>query len=393
MHVGRTVIVGLGLVMLLGPARDGTAQAPPPTPPSPPAPPAAAPPMPPRIVSPEVHADRTVTFRLRAPTAREVGLGLEGTTGKQPMKKDDQGVWSVTTTPLEPDYYGYSFEVDGTGMLDPSNPVRVPNLLSNSSSVHVPGPALPWETSEVPRGTVHHHFYRSGVVGDDRDFYVYTPPGYDPAAARTYPVLYLLHGFSDDASAWTAVGRAHVILDNLIAQGRAKPMLMVNTLGYGAPEIVDRGFGAFRDVGLRQRNYERFRDALLTEVIPQVERTYRVKADRESRALAGLSMGGAETLFVGLNALDRFAFLGAFSSGGLPEEFDATFPGLDAAANAKLRLLWIACGTEDRLIALNRQFHGWLDGKGVKHTMVETPGAHTWMVWRRNLATLAPLLF
>ena len=230
-------------------------------------------------------------------------------------------------------------------------------------------------------------------MGDDRDYYVYTPAGYDPHESKRYPVLYLLHGFSDDASGWTAVGRAHVILDNLIAAGKAKPMLVVMPLGYGAPEFVTRGFGVFRDAALRKKNYDRFRDALLSEVIPAVEETYRAAKDRESRAIAGLSMGGAESLFVGLNALDHFASVGAFSSGGLPEEYEATFPGLDAKANDRLRLLWIACGTEDRLIDANRKLHSWLDTKGVKHTMVETPGAHTWMVWRRNLATFVSMLF
>src|SRR5262249_29131930 len=162
--------------------------------------------------------------------------------------------------------------------------------------------------------------YRSGVVGDERDFYVYTPPGYNPGADRRYPVLYLLHGFSDDASGWTAVGRAHVILDNLIAQRKAKPMLVVMPLGYGAPAIAPRTGPALRDPNLGQRNYDRFRNALLTEVLPEVEKTYRVATDRSSRAIAGLSMGGAESLFVGLNALDRFAWVGAFSSGGLRQE-------------------------------------------------------------------------
>src|SRR4030095_13951279 len=158
--------------------------------------------------------------------------------------------------------------------------------------------------------------------------------------------------------------RTPTILDNLIAAGKDKPMLVVMTLGYGAPEFVSRGFGPARDVSLRQRNYDRYRDALFTEVIPFIESSYRASADRESRAIAGLSMGGAESLYVGLNALDRFASVGAFSSGGLPEDFAATFPGLDAAANAKLKILWIACGTDDRLIDLNRRFHTWLDGKG-----------------------------
>jgi enterochelin esterase family protein len=190
-------------------------------------------------------------------------------------------------------------------------------------------------------------------------------------------VLYLLHGFSDDASGWTAVGRAHVIFDHLIAEMKARPMLVVMPLGYGAPEMVSRGVSAFRDVELRQRNFDRFRDALLGEVIPQVETGYSVSKDRNSRAIAGLSMGGAESLLTGLNARDRFAWIGAFSSGGLGEDFDKSFPSLDAKANSQLRLLWIACGTSDRLIDLNRKFREWLTSKGVQHTDIETSGAHT----------------
>jgi enterochelin esterase-like enzyme len=352
---------------------------------------AQTPPAP--VVSPEVGTDRRVTFRFRAPGAKEVFVAREGAE-RLAMQKDEQGVWSVTTEALEPDLYGYSFQADGVTLLDPSNHLTKPNLIWASNMVHVPGPAsLPWEIGDVPRGTLHRHFYRSGVVGDHRDYYVYTPPGYDGSAATRYPVLYLLHGFSDEANGWTAVGRAHVILDNLIAQGKAKPMLVVMPLGYGAPEIVKAGFRGFSDAGLRQRNFDRFRDALLTEVIPQVEKSYRVNADRAARAIAGLSMGGAESLYTGLNALDRFAWIGAFSSGGLRDEFDADFPGLGAKANDKIRLLWIACGTEDQLINVNRKVRAWLTSKGVKHEAVETPGAHTWMVWRRNLAEFAARLF
>jgi enterochelin esterase family protein len=354
--------------------------------------PAAAQAPPPRLVSPEVHADRRVTFRFRAPGAKEVMLSREGASPVA-MQRDDQGVWTLTTEALAPDIYGYTFVADGVSLTDPHNALTKPNLLFASSAVHVPGASEPWEVAPGTRGTLHRHFYRSGVVGDDRDYYVYTPPGYDAGAATRYPVLYLLHGFSDDASGWSAVGRAHVILDNLIAQGKAKPMLVVMPLGYGAPEIVTAGFGGFRDPSLRQRNFDRFRDALLTEVIPQVEKSYRVAADRASRAIGGLSMGGAESLYTGLNALDRFAWIGAFSSGGLREEFSADFPGLDARANDKIRLLWIACGTEDRLIEVNRKLRTWLTAKDVKHTAVETPGAHTWMVWRRNLAEFTSLLF
>src|SRR5205085_648972 len=261
------------------------------------------------IVSPEVQQQNRVTFRFRAQNASKVEVQLEGRTEHVAMQKDDSGVWSVTTEPLEPDYYGYSFLADGVGLIDPRNPLMKPNLLGTQSMVHVPGPpSLPWEINEVPRGVVHHHFYKSGVVGDQRDYYVYTPPGYDRASKKRYPVLYLLHGFSDDASGWTAVGRANVILDNLLAQQKAKPMIVVMTLGYGAPEMLSHGVGAFSHPDLRQRNLDRFRESLLTEVIPQVEKGYRASTDRKSRAIAGLSMGGSESVFVGLTSADRFAW-------------------------------------------------------------------------------------
>ena len=356
------------------------AQTPPPQPPAP-------------LVSPEVHPDATVTFRFRAPNAQEVKLTREGAEAA-PMQKDDQGVWSVTTASLAPDYYGYSFVADGVRLIDPANPLLKPNLLATENAVHVPGPSsLPWELNDVPHGEIHHHFYKSAVAGDDRDFYVYTPAGYDPSAKKTYPVLYLLHGYSDDASGWTAVGRANVILDNLIAQGKAKPMVVVMPLGYGTMEFVRRAWGAWSHTELRDRNFSKFREALLTEVMPRIESEYRVGKDRNGRAIAGLSMGGSESLLTGLNNLDKFAWIGAFSSGGIPEDFQTDFPSLDAKANQQIRLLWIACGTDDRLITVNRNFREWLKSKGIQHTDIETPGAHTWMVWRRNLAEFTGLLF
>jgi enterochelin esterase-like enzyme len=344
-----------------------------------------------KIVSPEVQSDGHVTFRFRSPNAAKVELSLEGEREHTAMQKDEQGIWSVAVGPLEPDFYGYAFVQDGVELIDPSNSLMKPNLLSQESEVHVPGPSsLPWETNDVPHGDIHHHFFRSKIVGEDRDFYVYTPPNYDSGAKTEYPVLYLLHGFSDDASGWTAVGRANVILDNLIAQGKAKPMIVVMPLGYGDIEVVGRPGDPWQS----KRNLSRFTDMLLGEFIPQVESQYRVRKDRESRAIAGLSMGGAESLLTGLNHLDRFAWIGAFSSGNMHlESFDAGFPNLDASVNKKLKLLWIACGSEDNLITVNRSFKSWLKEKGVQFTDIETPGMHTWMVWRRNLAALAPLLF
>jgi len=355
--------------------------------------PAPAPRPPTMLISPEVHPDGSVTFRFRAPNGLDVKLAREGAEPVA-MQKDGQGVWTVTTAPLTPDYYGYSMIVDGVRSIDPSNHLLKPNLLATENAVHVPGPlSLPWELNDVPHGEIHHHFYKSAVAGDDRDFYVYTPPGYDPAAKKTYPVLYLLHGYSDDASGWSAVGRANVILDNLIAQGKAEPMIVVMPLGYGTMQMIELGWGAWGHADVRDRNFANFRQALLTEVMPRVEGEYRVTKDRNARAIAGLSMGGSESLLTGLNNLDKFAWVGAFSSGGIPDDFQKDFPSLDANANRQLHLLWIACGTEDGLITVNRSLREWLKSKEVKVTEIETPGMHTWMVWRRNLVEFSPLLF
>lgn len=349
----------------------------------------------PTVHSPEVDSDGRVTFRYRAPNAKEVIVLRDG--GEPlPMKMDDQGVWAATTDPLAPDFYPYSFLVDATAMPDPSNSFLKPmyKMALGQSVVHVPGPAsLSWEWNDVPHGTITNHFYKSGIIGDERDFYVYTPPRYDPHRKQPYPVLYLLHGFSDDASAWTTVGRANVILDNLIAQGKAKPMLIVNTLGYGAPEIIKGGFNF--DPALAKINNDKFVAALLAEVIPQVEKEYHVSKNASGRAIAGLSMGGAESLSAGLNHPDTFAWVGGFSSATIMLDSDVSkaFPAVDAKVNSQLRLLWIACGTDDQLIKPNRQFEDWLTSKGVRFTRIETPGAHTWMVWRRNLTEFAPLLF
>jgi len=353
---------------------------------------------PPRVQSPDVQSDGRVTFRFRDPGGQKVEVNVEGAKGPLAMTKNDQGIWSATTDVLAPDIYGYSFNADGTHLLDPSNSHIKPNLLNPSNEIHVHGPTkLPWERADIPHGTVHHHFYRSNIVGDNRDFYVYTPPGYDPNSQTRYPVLYLLHGYSDDASGWTAVGRANLILDTLISEAKSKPMIIVMPLGYGAPEIVlpTPVFGApFRNPELRDKNFNNFSSALIDEVIPAVERMYKVDPNRDARAIAGLSMGGAESLLTGLNHIEKFSWVGAFSSGGLSDNFAADFPQLTGEhANSQLHLLWIACGTDDHLITLNRNLISWLKGKSINLAQIETPGMHTWMVWRRNLIAFAPLLF
>jgi enterochelin esterase family protein len=368
------------LALSIAAAQDKATQTPPPQHPA-------------QVISPEVHDDGSVTFRFDAPNAKEVKLAREGA-DPLPMLKDDHGLWALTTVPLPPDYYGYVFVADGVRLIDPANPLLKPNLLATQNMVHVPGPlSLPWELNDVPHGEVHHHLYRSPIGGDDRDFYVYTPPGYDPVKKTKYPVLYLLHGFSDEATGWTAVGRANVILDNLIGQGKAKPMIVVMPLGYGTLDFVRLAWTAWNHTELRDQNFSKFTDELLTEVMPRVEAEYRVNKDRNARAIAGLSMGGSESLLTGLNNLDKFSWIGAFSSGGIPEDFDKDFPSLDGTANKQLHLLWIACGTEDHLIAVNRNLREWLKSKGVQHADIETAGTHTWMVWRRNLAEFSSLIF
>ncbi|MHB8301313.1 MAG: alpha/beta hydrolase [Acidobacteriaceae bacterium] len=350
--------------------------------------------------TPRVHADHRVSFYFLDPGASAVGLALEGNAHPLPMAKGAQGLWSITVGPLAPEIYSYHFIADGVPLLDPSSAHINPNLHAPSNAFEVPG-AMPelWDVQDVPHGIVHRHFYKSAIIGDQRDYFVYTPPAYNPRSGKKYPVLYLLHGYSDDASGWTALGRANVILDNLIAQGKAKPMVIVMTLGYGAPEIVLGPRASMNDPTLRKKNYDLFTQALLTEVMPQVQSMYRVSTKRQDRAIAGLSMGGAESLLTGLNHIDTFAWIGAFSAGGPYPPFAQDFPSLNAKNAAQLRLLWIACGTNDRyvgkspLIALNRQLVAWLHSKDIPVTAVETPGMHEWPVWRNNLIHFAPLLF
>jgi len=356
----------------------------------------AAPAFAQNLVSPEVHPDGRVTFRFGAPNAKAVALRCEGVPGGA-MQKDDEGVWSITTGPLSPDIYVYSFLADGLRVLDPGNPVLKYNLFSTENQVHVPGPAtLPWEINDGPHGVIHRHHYKSAVIGAERPFLVYTPPGYDPAAPQPYPALYLLHGYSDAEDTWTTVGRADVILDNLIARGLAKPMVVVMPLGYGNAEVLAGGWARVRSPGFQaisEASHARFRDALLREVVPQVEKAYRVSSDRAARAIAGLSMGGTQSLFIGLNAPDQFAWIGAFGSGGMNPDFAAAYPGVGAATNAQLRLLWLACGEQDGLLGINQKLDAWLTTKGVRHSWTQIPGAHSFRTWRPLLVQFTSLLF
>jgi len=352
----------------------------------------------PSLNSHEVNPDHSVTFRCFAPTAQQVTVSLDYDHHPVAMSRGGDGVWSLTTQPLEPALHMYALAVDGTAILDPFNASIDANLVYRANLVSIFGanPQL-WDTADVPHGVVHHHAYRSaairGLPEGLEDYYVYTPPGYDPAGASRYPVLYLLHGWSQVAESWLSEGRANVILDNLIAQGRARPMVAVMPLGYGDMGFVTGGSGQWNDESRIADNLGRFSDALLSEIVPQVEAGYRVSTDREDRAIAGLSMGGGESLVIGLSHQDMFAWVGGFSSAVLYADLDKTFQAAAQRKGGAPRLLLVACGTHDDLIAANRKFVAWLKAKGLQPTAVETPGIHNWPVWRDNLIGLAPLLF
>jgi enterochelin esterase-like enzyme len=307
-----------------------------------------------------------------------------------PMTKDTQGVWTVTTPPMLPEIYTYHFTVDGESALDPSNRWHKPSLLDQDNLFEVPGDMpQPWDRTPVPHGNVVHHYFDSAVIGVPSEYYVYTPPGYDAGASKRYPVLYLLHGYSDGANIWDDSGRANFIFDNLIAQGRAQTMVVVMTLGYGAPEVLDNQANFF-NAKIQSRLYTRFTASVLNEVMPAIERTYHVLTGPSNTAIAGLSMGGGEALVVGVAHPEKFGFVGSFSGivvGEKPE--DSSFQW-----KARRRLLWIACGDADPLVGdWNQMLKSYLQQQKVRATFVVTPGDHQWPVWRDNLAHFAPLLF
>jgi enterochelin esterase family protein len=343
-----------------------------------------------------VHADRTVTFTYADATAHQVLLALEGIAAPIAMKRGAASDWTLTTEPLQPEIYSYHFEVDGQYAVDAHNVFVKSGVLNVGNGVLVPGATPePWEQTDVPHGELHHEFFTTKVVkGLERDqdqFFVYTPPGYDARSGARYPVLYLLHGWSDTAGGWSSIGQANYILDNLIAAGKAKPMIVVMPLGYGEMSFVRDGWGEWQKPVDIDRNTNLFQESLLNEVMPRVNAEYNVAVGRENTAIAGLSMGGLEALSVGLNHTGIFAYVGGFSAAVhmlQPSNLSELNP-----KTADLKELWISCGTEDGLIAANRKLSAYLKAQGLPVQEVETPGMHTWMVWRDNLVNFLPLLF
>jgi enterochelin esterase-like enzyme len=344
-----------------------------------------------RAGSPTIEPDRHVTFTLHAPGANEVSLTGEFMKGSKPLQKNSQGLWTLTIGPLDPEIYNYNFTIDGVRTIDPGNRnVKTGSTAGTISSIlEVPGghPAF-YDAQPVPHGEIRTDWYDSKSLKSIRRLTVYTPPGYDRDLNTRYPVLYLFHGANADETAWTRLGRVNLILDNLLAAGKSKPFLVVMPFGYGIPPGSPAPSpGA---------NLAAFSRDLLEDVIPFVESHYRSFTDRDHRAIAGLSMGGGESLGIGLNHLELFSYVGGFSAGIRTADFQQSFGkfiGDPQAANRKLRLLWIGCGSDDRLFAASESLSKMLDEAGIKHVFHKSDGAHTWINWRRYLNEFAPLLF
>ena len=331
---------------------------------------------------PRILSDRRVVFRVNAPEAKSVAVAARsedsGMNGNKPyaMTRDAKGVWSVTTDPVRPGFHYYELIVDGRKQTDPASETYF-GWGQQTSGLEVPDPELTFYwPKNVPHGVVRIHPYRSNVTGLMRQAYVYTPPDYETNSAARYPVLYLQHGAGESERGWTWQGKANFILDNLIAENRTKPMIVV----------MDNGYAAKPETPANSRGNEAFGEVVLKDLIPLIDGQYRTLADREHRAIAGLSMGAGQALQIGLSNLDRFAYIGAFSGGGR---------GITdmAAGKQGIRLLWIGCGTEDRGYAGLKAAHEQMQSAGLKHVWFEGPGSHEWQVWRKHLYDFAPRLF
>ena len=355
------------------------------------------------LVSPEVLGDRRVVIRIYAPKASDVTLRGDWMEGPDlvALKKDETGVWSATVGPLAPDFYSYTLTVDGVRTLDPKNPTIKQGIASVDNMFYLPGPESAFEDNrQVPHGEVRQVWYSSSTLGTARRLHVYTPPGYDGSVTR-YPVLYLLHGGGDDDSGWSTIGRAGFILDNLLAEKKAAPMLIVMPNG-SLPRPADVPVptpGTAPDPAVRTRMEERFTSELTKDVIPTIEQRYRVITDAASRAIAGLSMGGGQTLRVATAHADRFGYVAIWSAGLAPArtaEFEtqaASFLQNPQRVNTGFRLLSIAVGDKDFTLEGSKNLAAVLEKHGIEHRVHISGGGHTWLNWRHYLNDLLPQLF
>jgi enterochelin esterase family protein len=346
----------------------------------------------PQIKSVEVNPDRTVTFRLNAPDASDAKVVGNFLPGPQQMRKGDQGVWTATVGPLDAQIYHYTYLLNNVRIIDPNNPNGQRGAGAATATIFEVLGATPayYDPQPVPHGEIHVVWYDSKAMQGPRSMRVYTPPGYAAGKVR-YPVLYLLHGSGQNENDWSEVGRANFILDNLIAEGKARPMIVVMPYGHAQPSILS---GQLAKPGLAPTA---FADELLNEIIPAVERDFRVSARADDRAMAGLSMGGGQTVSIGLTHLDKFHSIGVFSAGTNAQDPPKQFPDLlgDAAAsNRKMRVIWAICGKGDTTaLQGSKRLDEMLTKYQIRHTYVETDGVHEWKVWRYALHEFAQLIF
>jgi enterochelin esterase-like enzyme len=353
---------------------------------------------------PRINSDLSATFRIQADQARKVQLLMELGQSTYDMVKSEGGYWEVTTKPLQTGFHYYSISVDGFSSNDPGSRVFFA-ARKEVSGLEVPGADSDFfAVKDVPHGTVRTEWYLSKATGETRRIFVYTPPGYDQGTSR-YPVLYLQHGYGEDEAGWSEQGHENFILDNLIAAHRAKPMIIVNENGLpGAsfqPPPPPRSGEKPPPIGEAARHFmnERFASfdrIVASDLISFIDAKFRTIADREHRAIAGLSMGGAQALRIGLNHLDKFAYIGAFSPAiditDITKDYEGTLANPEAI-NQQLRLLWLGIGTDDFLLVPVKESHATLEKAGIRHVWVESSGAHVWTVWRKYLADFAPRLF
>ena len=346
------------------------------------------------VISPDYHADGSVTFRLRAPEAEKVELECQMFEGTRDMSKDEKGIWSIKVTPDQPDIYPYAFVVDGTKIADPENMHIFPNEGFKYSLADVKGPKPDWQDlQDVPHGKVSYTYYHSDAVGFDRPVCIYTPAGYDPASEEKYPVLYLIHGMTDTYETWFKVGKVNNILDNLIAAGLAKKMIVVMPYANPYPEMIRRGQAKMYNPMDTDLTTKEFTES----VIPFIEANYNVLTDADSRAIAGFSLGGRQTLACGLGQPDKFHYVCAFAPAIFGPEISANFDnGTYSEAselNENLKLLWLSCGTSDFLYQSSLQLDKNLKDRGIKYTTMYPGGGHTWMNCRDYITEVCKLLF
>lgn len=359
------------------------------------------------VVSPEIHADRSVTFRILAPQANEVKIAGDWmpsqgwTSGTELMKKDEKGIWTLTTQPLESDLYSYTISIDGLKTLDPGNVYTIRDVASIFNVFIVGGDKGDlYKVNMVPHGSVTRRWYDSPGVGFTRRITIYTPPGYESSQEK-YPVLYLLHGMGGDEEAWISLGRTSQIIDNLISQGKAKPMIVVMSNGNVVQEAApgESTLGYYKPTMQLEHTMDGKFEETFQDIINFVEHNYRVKAEKSGRAIAGLSMGGYHSLHISRYYPNTFDYVGLFSAAILPSSQvkSKVYDNFDSSLMAQMKngykLYWIGIGKTDFLYKANADYRARLDKIGMKYTYVETDGGHTWSNWRVYLSQFALLLF